>query len=120
MQSFTIRDKKYRTNVHVYVCKSFAKFCKYINEAYNEDLSEYSNSGALFVEVNEQPIIWIPIINHKPFYYSIYIHELFHASIWIGRTIGLGDINESNEEAYAYILEELSCDFFKKLTKFNI
>lgn len=60
-----------------------------------------------------RPIVWLPSAPSTPEEYGTLVHELEHATSYIGRWTGL-EHSRSSEEAFCYLIGYLTSEFLKK------
>lgn len=77
-------------------------------------LGEGSNAGRMWSKGNSTFVIWLPEIPSSAFQYSVLQHEIFHVADIALRGKGIV-LNDSSDEAYAYLIQHLTAMIYTKL-----
>lgn len=77
---------------------------------------DFDNSGLTVYTESSAPIIWLPSYNKTPEDISILNHELLHVTFYL-LTCSNIPYDTSSEEAYTYLMQNLSLQFYKELQK---
>ena len=76
--------------------------------------SEFKAGKAIILDTN-QTVLWLREKPTTPTDFGLLSHEIYHCTGFILRSIGI-QYSEETEEAYAYLIQYLTEQIYKKLT----
>lgn len=106
--SFTLTPSMYGERIDVIICPP--------SEAQAIDSTmDFSTMNGLTISEGGEVIIWFPDHNQPP---NVIDHELFHATYAVMDWVNI-PLTESSEEAYAYMIDYLTKEFYAKYSGHN-